>query len=114
VVTGDASDFANGAVDFLIAERDVALEPPGSLGMLLADEDSAVEIRKIRPGSPAASAGFVPGDRIRAIAGESVRDLQDVRLALLDRTPGEAVWVELTSGGKSGRGEKRRRSLTLM
>jgi hypothetical protein len=75
--------LTNGIADFVLAERDIELEPPGRLGMMLASEDAGVKIREVRPASPADKAGFLPGHRIRSIAREPVRNMQDVRLALL-------------------------------
>jgi uncharacterized iron-regulated protein len=114
VVTGDVEDLADGAVDFVIAERNIELEPPGRLGMRLAEDGAAIEIREVTPASPAATAGFLPGDLIHSIAGEPTRDMQDVRLALLDRARGEKVWIEVGSGGEEDRTQPLRRSLMLM
>ena len=72
--------------------------------MLLASADAGVRIREVRPASPSEKAGFLPGHRIRGIAGEPVRNMQDVRLALLDRMPGEEVWVDLEPGAKPKNG----------
>jgi C-terminal processing protease CtpA/Prc len=106
--------LTNGIADFVLAERDIELEPPGRLGMMLASEDAGVKIREVRPASPADKAGFLPGHRIRSIAREPVRNMQDVRLALLDRMPGEEVWVEYEPGVEPRNGRTQGRALTLL
>jgi len=95
VVTGPSSRYPGGAVDAWLAERDISLEPSGRFGMLLASDDGGVTIRAVHPGSPAAETGLRSGDRLLNIAGESIRGMDDVRLALLDRMPGDEVWVEI-------------------
>ena len=114
VVTGSEAHHGNGAVDFFVAERDIELEKPGRLGMMLASEDDGVSIREVRSASPAEKAGFLPGDQIRSIAGEPVSDMQDVRLAMLDRSPGEEVWVEIYTDGESRNSGTSGRELTLL
>jgi len=114
VVTGSDTNNASVVADFVLAERDIELGLPGRLGMMLASEDAGVKIREVRPASPAEKAGFLPGHRIRSIAGEPVRNMQDVRLALLDRMPGEEVWVEFEPGVKPRNGETQGRALTLL
>ncbi len=114
VVTGPEARYTGGSVDFLIEERDIALEPPGRMGLMLASGETGVKIREVRPASPAEQAGFQPGDRIIGIAGEPIRGMDDVRLALLDRAPGEEVWIELDAGGKPKPAARQGRVLTLL
>ena len=42
VVTGSEAHHGNGAVDFFVAERDIELDKPGRLGMILASKDDGV------------------------------------------------------------------------
>jgi len=44
----------------------------------------------------------LPGDQITSIAGERIQSMEDFRLAMLDRLPGEQVWVELERGRTDG------------
>lgn len=95
VATGSAGRYAGGEVDFFLAERDAELPPPGRMGLMLASEDTGVTVGDVSPSSPAAAAGFRRGDRIVSIAGERIQGMDDIRLALLDRAPGDMVWVEV-------------------
>ncbi len=114
VATGSAERYAGGEIDFLLAERDVDLPPPGRMGLMLAGEENGVTVSGVSPASPAANAGFRPGDRVLSIAGERIRGMDDVKLALLDRAPGEEVWVEVGRGGTAARAKRHGRALTLL
>lgn len=114
VATGPRDGFADAEVDFVLAERNVALPEPGRVGMMLARNDRGVAVTDITPASPAAKAGFRPGDLVLSIAGEPVQGMGDVRLALLDRAPGEKVWVEVVPSGAPATDSRLGRMLTLL
>ncbi|MGE5154157.1 MAG: ChaN family lipoprotein [Bdellovibrio bacteriovorus] len=114
LATGPRERYAGGVPDMLFAERDLALEPAGQIGMELAAQGDGVRVHRVRPQSPAERAGFQTGDRILSIAGERVSSIEDVRLALLDRGPGEELWVDwMRSDGRSRQGKARRLSAPL-
>ena len=114
LATGPEGRYAGGSPDVLFLERDLPLEPAGQVGMELAGQDDGVKVRSVQPQSPAEQAGLQPGDQILSIAGEPVRSLEDVRLALLDRAPGEELWVDwMRSASTSHRGPARRLSAPL-
>jgi hypothetical protein len=114
IATGPRDGFADADVDFVLAERDIALPEPGRVGMMLARNDRGVAVTEIPPASPAAAAGFRPGDLVLSIAGEPVQGMGDVRLALLDRAPGEQVWVEVVPSGAPAPDSRLGRVLTLL
>jgi S1-C subfamily serine protease len=114
VATGSEERYEGGRVDFLLAEREADLPPPGRMGMMLASEETGVTIAQVNPTSPAADAGFRPGDRVVSIAGERVQGMDDVRLALLDRSAGEEVRVEVARGGATANERREGRVITLM
>ncbi len=114
IVTGPDEGSVGDAVDYVIAERDISLAPPGRFGMMLAIDDEGVAIRAIAPGSPAEATDLRPGDRVVNIAGERIEGLDDVRLAMLDRVPGEEVWIEIQRSDTSRSASHQVRVLTLL
>jgi uncharacterized iron-regulated protein len=83
--------------DYLVFPQPVELPPPGLLGVMLkpAGEQRLAEIQGFSPDSGAQAAGLKEGDRIVRLAGQPVAAYEDIRIALLDRRPGERVPVEV-------------------
>ena len=64
---------------------------PDRLGLTLALDERAT-VKSVADGSAAAKAGFVPGDKILALAGEPILSLADVQWVLqFAQTPGDVV-----------------------
>lgn len=113
VVTGPESQFDGGRFDHRLAERVAELPPRGRLGVALTVDAEAVTLSQINPEAPAAAAGLQPGDRVISIAGERITGPADVTLALLDRGPGEQVWVEVERSSEAGAGTRIAGAVTL-
>jgi serine protease Do len=71
-----------------IVGEEVAGEPP-----------SGARIVSVRPGTPAAAAGLVPGDIIVEYAGRPVESRRDLQFLIADTPPGNEVSVGLIRGG---------------
>lgn len=100
LATGPRGHHGGATPDILFTERDLSLAPVGQLGMELACKDTSVTVRRVRPGGPAELVGLRKGDRVLAIAGEPVRSTDDIRLALLDRTSGDTLWIDWMRRGE--------------
>lgn len=70
-----------------------------------ADVDGAVPagfaVSEPKPGSPAETAGMLPGDVLISVDDHRVRSLDDVRSALTLTRPGQTVVVELNRGDQT-------------
>jgi uncharacterized iron-regulated protein len=98
IVTGTSGRFSDGEPRYLFAERDLTLDPQGRLGVDLVRDEAGVRVHRIVKPWAARDSGLREGDRILRIAGEQIQDLSDVRLAMLDRSRGEELRLELTRG----------------
>lgn len=89
-----------GVADFLLFSRRQVLSAHGKLGILLGEADeSGMGVSEVMSGSPAEKAGMRAGDRITALDGHLVHGLVDLRLALIDRKPGETMAVTVQREG---------------
>lgn len=58
-------------------------------------------VRAVRPGTPAAGAGIQVGDILRSIDGKPLSNGIDYAIALVGRTPGETIQLEIERGGRN-------------
>jgi len=92
-----------GADHTLLARGD-ELPAAGRLGITIGESNGGVAVgRWLRDRIAGEYAEVLPGDLITSIAGERIGSIEDVRLAMLDRLPGEQVWVELERATGSGK-----------
>src|SRR5690606_33982686 len=68
--------------------------------MRAAGRPTVVAVNSVYAGSPAATAGIVPGDRILSYGGKRVFDQNELNAFILDGTPGESVVVEVERNGQ--------------
>ncbi len=83
--------------DYLLLTRQIPLPPAGRLGVMLdtTGPGPGLRIQNILPESGARQAGLQTSDRLLSVADQAIYSLQDVRLALLDKSPGEAILVTI-------------------
>jgi hypothetical protein len=60
--------------------------------------DAGVLVRLTVPGTPAARAGIVPGDRVVSLEGEPVADAADLRSRIARRKPADKLSLEVVNG----------------
>lgn len=87
-----------GVADFLLLSEEKRLPPAGVLGVVLGKQGQAV-VTDFAKGSAAEAAGIRRGDGIVAIDGSGVANLGEVKAALWDKRPGDAVRVDVRRGG---------------
>jgi uncharacterized iron-regulated protein len=88
--------------DFLVLQPEKRLPPAGLIGVSLEEREDGVYITAISEGSFAGKAGVRAGDRILKIADTEIQTYIDVKLAMLDRKPGEKLQVGLSRKGFFG------------
>jgi uncharacterized iron-regulated protein len=87
--------------DYVLVSSAVDLPAAGKLGISM-NTSNGVRAREVTPGGAAAQAGIRPKDRIVSIDGEPVHALNDVRIALLDKQPGDRISVGVERDGTVG------------
>ncbi|NOZ26320.1 MAG: PDZ domain-containing protein [Nitrospirae bacterium] len=88
-------DFDRGIADYVLFTK--RIRPPESARLMvsLKKEEAGVVIEKVMKGGPAERAGLRKGDIITAVDGAAVGDVADVKIALLDRRPGDRVKISV-------------------
>ncbi len=82
------------AGDFLLLPEPLELPPAGRMGIYMGESgDHGVIVEKLAQGSAAKEAGIEKGDELLTIDGQPVKTAADVKLAMLDREPGDTVVV---------------------
>ncbi|WP_408648033.1 ChaN family lipoprotein [Thiocapsa bogorovii] len=97
ILNGTQRPMDPDAADFFLYPKEVALPASGLLGVMLesgVDRGGAV-IQGFAETSGAKDAGIQEGDRIVQIGDQPVSAYADVRIALLDKGPGEKMPVEV-------------------
>jgi uncharacterized iron-regulated protein len=85
--------------DYLIMTQPQQLPPTGKLGVMLDTENTPPEITGFSQESGAELAGVKKGDVILLIDNQKIRSYSDIRLALLDKTVGDSVTIEVERDG---------------
>ncbi len=73
------------------------IQPPFSakLGVILNDEDNRVVLKKVMHNSIAQKSGLKSGDLLLSFDGEPVKDISDLKLALLFKKEGDTARIEV-------------------
>ena len=89
--TDNANEDQQGA-DYSLLSKNIELPASGKMGVML-DLTEGVSAKDILAGSAAEMAGMQNNDQILSIADQPVKWFTDVRLALMDKIPGDKVTV---------------------
>jgi len=93
VLTGTEFGIDPDLADYLLLTESSSLPAAGKIGVVLDDSKQGVQIIQLSEQSPAAVAGIELDDRIVAMDGHRIDDMEDVKIALIDKKPGDQVLV---------------------
>lgn len=97
VVNGIQETLSPAVADFVLLPKERRLPPAGRMGILLEDASEGVVVGGFTETSPARKAGVEEGARIVNIGGRTVDTVEDVRVALYDKAPGDVVSMEVAN-----------------
>jgi serine protease Do len=86
----------------LAPPRPAPSRPKGSgyLGVFVEEENEAVAVKDVRPGSPADEAGLRPGDVFLKAAGRTVKTRDELNAVIWARRPGQKLKLSLRRDGQ--------------
>jgi uncharacterized iron-regulated protein len=90
------------AADYLVLAEERSLPPAGLMRVLLDEREGGVYIQGFSADSPAESAGVEEGDRILRINDVDIEHFADVKIAMIDQTPGKEVALRVARAGLLG------------
>jgi uncharacterized iron-regulated protein len=93
VINGIEAGTDHDVGDYLLLPAAHTLPPRGMLGIMLNETDKGLEVRSMEDNSPALQAGMKKGDFLVSIDAEPITNIGDLRIALLDKQPGDKVQV---------------------
>lgn len=105
VAHGDGAE--RGAADYLVLAAREELPAAGLMGVILESGEAGVAVKRLSPGSGAEAAGMQEGDIIVTIDGRPIAAYADVKLALMDKAPGQRVEVVVRRDGLFDDSERR-------
>lgn len=99
---GDTGLVPGEKLDYLVYTKSVELEPAPKIGVVLATEkidaesdNTRLRITQISPHGKALEAGVKENDIILTLEGQQVSDINDIRIILLDKRPGDTVAMKV-------------------
>jgi serine protease Do len=93
-------DVKRVAVDMLSTRNLVGTWHGLVAGDVIQGDDRKVLLHEIQSGSPAADAGFLPGDQVVKVGDLAVTNVLDIERGLLDARPGQPARVAIVRDGK--------------
>lgn len=95
VLNGIDSGINPQVADFLLLPEPMELPPQGLLGIYMSETPEGVTIDAFAESSAAKDEGIKKGDQIVSLDGEPVTSSADIKLALLDKLPGDRVQIDI-------------------
>ncbi len=92
---GGENRLGKGVADYVFY-TDWADPPPSPrLGIFVKKTDEGVKVERVTEDSPADRAGITAGSIILSIDGQPVKDVDDLRIYLLDKSKGETITLKI-------------------
>lgn len=103
ILNDSLRDYDANVADYLLMPNPLRLPKEARLGVVLdTSRIGQLNISSFADGSPAIPAGLEKGDRLLSIDGQLVNQMADLKIALLDRIPGDKVQVKVQRTGWFG------------
>jgi len=99
LLTTDKPATKRHEADYSLVSRKEELPPAPKMGIVMDFRDG-VRVKSLTPGGPAATSGIQPQDRIMKIGDQNVNSVGDLRLALMDRNPGDRIALHIRRGSQ--------------
>lgn len=93
--------------DYLVLSTEQELPPMAMLGAYLERGEAGTRVLELTEDSALRAAGVVKNDLLLSLDGQPVRNLAEVKLALIERSPGDLVQLRYRHTDEQGGSEER-------
>jgi S1-C subfamily serine protease len=83
------------SADFLLFSPAEPLPPSPLLGVMIEDGEEGLLVKGVSPHSPAMQAGIKENDVVVSLDGHPIKEVEDLKIALLYKNKGDTVRVEV-------------------
>lgn len=102
ILPGGDYEPLDGVGDYMVYAADMALPDQGIMGIYLEQTEEGVKAKELDPDGAANNAGVKKDDLIRSVNGQSIKSVEDIKLLLMDSSPGDKVALKLRRKGLLG------------
>jgi hypothetical protein len=103
VLNDSLRQYDAGVADFLLMPSPLRLPKEARIGVIIDPSmQGSLMVTGFSDASPAERAGIEAGDRLMTINGETVTSMAELKIALLDKNPGDTVPVRVQRKGWFG------------
>jgi uncharacterized iron-regulated protein len=95
VLAGWEGALEPGLGDYLLLPQERQLPAAGRIGAFLDEGEGRLEVSSCTPGSACQKAGLESGDQILSVEGQPVTSMEDLKLMMWDKSPGDRITVEI-------------------
>jgi hypothetical protein len=113
LLQGEPKEFAPEGADYVLVSKTIELPRVGKIGVMLDTSGDRVVVSDFSEDSAAKDIGILTQDRIVELDGKPIASLADLKFALIDKRPGDAVSVKVERVGSGEATSEASFSLTL-
>ncbi len=113
LLQGEPKDFAPEGADYVLVSETIELPRVGKLGVMLDTSGDRPVVSGFSEDSAAKDVGILDQDRIVELDGKPIASLADLKFALMEKRPGDAVSVKVERVGSGQTTSEASFSLTL-
>ncbi len=95
VPSSSGSPLEPDVADFIYYAEPVQAPQSPLIGVMLDTEEGRLSVKSVNPGSPAEKAGIKEGDIFITADGLKVKGIEDLKVALFGKRPGESVTIRM-------------------
>jgi len=99
VLQGEAEDSAPEGADYVLVSETIELPRGGMIGVMLETIGDRLVVSGFSEDSAAKEIGIIEQDRIVELDGNPIANLADLKFALIDKWPGDAISVKVERVG---------------